>query len=266
MTVIIPTYNRETVLEKSIRSVLNQTCGELEVIVVDDGSMDRTKEVVESVKDARVFYTYQKNSGACTARNRGAAMARGEYIAFHDSDDIWHPDKLEKQLKTLRETGADVVVCRMRRHAGGTREICYPKRVSEGFLSIRNDLFGIGTQTILARREVTESIAFRPELPRYQDLEWFIHALERFRIYCMEEVMVDYYVGGDSISKKPERIYEAFTLFLKYYPQLRMDSPALCMHIARDLLAGWYEMMHKNPSESAKFLHLACRFLFGNVK
>ena len=262
VTVVIPTYNRGAVLTNSVQSVLDQSYDDLEVIVVDDGSTDQTREVVRKMDDPRICYVYQPNAGACAARNHGAALARGKYVAFHDSDDVWHADKPNRQMEKLQETGADVVVCRMIRLGKNARATCYPKRIGEGFLSIKNDLFGIGTQTILAKKEVVNNIDFRPELPRYQDLEWFIHALEKYRIYCMKEAMVDYCIGGDSISKEPERMYEAFVLFQRYYPNLRTDSPALCIHIVRDLLGGWIETMHENPAASGKFLRLAQKYIF----
>lgn len=257
VTVVIPAYNREDVLEKSVRSVLEQSYRELELILVDDGSTDQTRQVAARIKDPRFFYVYQENAGACAARNCGAAMARGEYIAFHDSDDIWHPDKLERQMKKLQEVDADVVVCKMNRFEVDGKVTQYPKRIRAGFLTMQDDLFGIGTQTILARKEVLKQVMFRTELPRYQDLEWFIHALENYRIYCMNEAMVDYYIGKDSISRQAGRMYEAFFLFRKYYPQLSGEAPLLCLHIVRDLLDGWMQTMKKNPAESFKFLKLA---------
>lgn len=77
VSVVVPCYNRAAVLEQSVRSVLAQSYAELELILVDDGSTDRTRQVVEKIKDARLRYVYQQNAGACAARNYGAALARG---------------------------------------------------------------------------------------------------------------------------------------------------------------------------------------------
>ena len=261
VSVIIPSYNRAGVIEKAVRSVLNQSYTALELIVVDDGSADNTKQVLEEIKDSRLRYVYQANAGACAARNHGASLARGKYIAFHDSDDIWHSDKLEKQLKVLQQTDADVVVCKMNRFSADGTYVRYPKRINEGFITAQDDLFGIGTQTIIAKRNVLEAVSFRPEMPRYQDLEWFIHTLQSFKVYCMDEALVDYYIGADSISKGTGRMYAAFELLKKYYPELRTKSPALAMHIARDLLSGWKKTVRKAPKENAKYLTLAWQYL-----
>ena len=104
VSVVIPTYNRANLIARSIRSVLEQTVEPLEVIVVDDGSKDDTKKVIEEMNEPKVKYIYQENGGAASARNRGVQECKGDWIAFHDSDDVWHADKLEKQLKYLKET------------------------------------------------------------------------------------------------------------------------------------------------------------------
>ncbi len=257
VSVIIPAYNRASTVQKAVESVLAQSYDHLEVLLIDDGSTDETAAVVQSIQDPRLRYIYQQNAGACAARNHGVSLAKGEYIAFHDSDDHWHPDKLEKQMQVLQQTGADAVVCKMNRFGVAGGVIQCPKRVGEGFISVKDDLFGIGTQTILAKRAVPEQILFRPEMPRYQDLEWFLHALQKYRIYCMEEAMVDYYIGADSISRGTERMYNAFCLLKEYYPSLPKESPALCLHIIKDLRSGCRQAGKTDRRQSRKYLALA---------
>ena len=120
ISVILPTYNRRALTLRAIESVLKQTHADLECIVVDDASADDTAQHVRRIADPRVRYVrLEKNGGACAARNAGMALAKGAYIAFQDSDDVWRPDKLEKQLRLIESTGADVVVCAMRRISEG---------------------------------------------------------------------------------------------------------------------------------------------------
>lgn len=109
VSVIVPSYNRAHTLEVALRSALSQTYGNIEVIVVDDGSTDGTRSLVESLP-SRVTYLYQENAGVSAARNRAMSAARGEYIAFLDSDDCWYPWKIEAQLAALRRCpGAGIV-------------------------------------------------------------------------------------------------------------------------------------------------------------
>jgi glycosyltransferase involved in cell wall biosynthesis len=98
VSVIIPTYNREQLVSYAIQSILNQTYGDWELLVVDDGSTDQTEEVIRLFKDPRISYYQQKNLGPAAARNYGLRVARGELIAFLDSDDLFATDKLERQV------------------------------------------------------------------------------------------------------------------------------------------------------------------------
>ena len=101
VSVIIPTYNRRTYVQEAIDSVLAQTYPDYEIIVIDDGSTDGTDQVLHARYGDRIRYVWQENQGESAARNRGIALARGEYIALLDSDDLWLPDKLAKQIPFL---------------------------------------------------------------------------------------------------------------------------------------------------------------------
>ena len=104
VSVILPVYNREKYLATAIESVLQQTYGNLELLIVDDGSRDRSPEIIKeyAAKDKRVrFVLHKENRGVSAARNTALSMARGEWIALIDSDDAWHPERLEKLLKVV---------------------------------------------------------------------------------------------------------------------------------------------------------------------
>ena len=111
VSVVIPTYNRAAKVRSTIESVLAQTVTDLEVIVVDDGSSDDTREVLGEVFGDQIRYYAQTNQGVSVARNKGIAEARGEWIAFLDSDDLWETDKLELQLKALEEFSVQCGAC-----------------------------------------------------------------------------------------------------------------------------------------------------------
>ena len=113
VSIIMPAYNAEKTIRQSIESVLAQTYRDWELIVIDDGSRDDTAQILSdfSLQDARIcFSKNEKNSGASYTRNRAISLAKGEWIAFLDSDDLWKPEKLEKQL-ALTEKYPDMAVC-----------------------------------------------------------------------------------------------------------------------------------------------------------
>ena len=103
VSVILPTYNGEKYIRQSIESVLSQSFLDWELIIIDDGSNDNTREIINSyIKNEKIIDIYQKNSGACIARNKGIEMSKGFYIAFIDDDDEWiDKDKLKKQIEFL---------------------------------------------------------------------------------------------------------------------------------------------------------------------
>jgi glycosyltransferase involved in cell wall biosynthesis len=102
-SVVIPAFNAERFIERTLRSALRQTSNDLEIIVVDDGSTDRTKSIVQSLalSDERIRLVSVPNGGVALARNIGLEHARGEFVAFLDADDLWHPSKLEMQIAAL---------------------------------------------------------------------------------------------------------------------------------------------------------------------
>ncbi|HIO84594.1 MAG TPA: glycosyltransferase [Deltaproteobacteria bacterium] len=98
ITAILPTWNRAEWLEKSIQSVLDQTFGDFELVVVDDASMDSTAEIIERYSGKIRTIVFSENRGVSAARNAAISTSDSEWIAFLDSDDFWHPDKLQKQI------------------------------------------------------------------------------------------------------------------------------------------------------------------------
>ena len=112
ISVIVPVYNVERYLEKCVRSVLNQTFADFELILIDDGSTDGSTALCDRLEniDSRIRVIHQENRGLAAARNRGIEASRGQYLIFLDSDDYWSGNVLDELLKTLRETGAEMVL------------------------------------------------------------------------------------------------------------------------------------------------------------
>ena len=257
ISVVIPAYNREKTIKNAIRSVLNQNYKELEILVVDDGSTDNTSNVVKSINDSRVKYIYQKNQGACAARNNGIIKASGRYIAFHDSDDIWHADKLAKQLPVLFDKKADIVFCKLNITDGKENNEKYPSYYDEGIVEPINTLLGIGTQTLVMRADLAKQNLFDTKMPRFQELEFLIRVVPNNKIYCVDEPLVDYIIGDDSISKSHGKLINALKIIIKKYPNIKIQYPEMAKQFS-NMLTGVAES-YKN-ADAIDLLHLAQKY------
>ena len=142
--IIIPTYDRAALLEQCIKSVLAQSHSDFEIIVVDDGSTDNTREVVAGFSDPRVRYVWQPNQERCVARNNGASQTSAKYLAFLDSDDLWFPHTLTSQIAAFKRNPDVGLVFGPAIRIDGRNEFVYPM----DFLSSK------GTETVRAMREV----------------------------------------------------------------------------------------------------------------
>ncbi|WP_254904749.1 glycosyltransferase family 2 protein [Clostridium tyrobutyricum] len=115
VSVIIPMYNSEKYIEITIKSILNQTYDNIEIIIIDDGSVDKSafivKEMINKYKNHKIYYFYQNNSGVSCARNTGIKKSKGKYIAFIDSDDLWLETKIEKQIKAMIKNNMNACYC-----------------------------------------------------------------------------------------------------------------------------------------------------------
>lgn len=216
VSVILPTYNRADILGESIRSVLEQTYEQLELIVVDDASTDDTPRVVRNVPDDRVVYLrHDRNKGAPAARNTGLAEARGEYVAFQDSDDEWFPRKLERQMRAFERASADVGVVytgMLRAEQGETRRLPYPG-VAQPRGDIRPSLARqnfIPTQAALVRRECFDAVGtFDADVWPLEDWELWIRLSEQFQFELVDDVLAAAEVRPDSISTDSRAKVEA---------------------------------------------------------
>ena len=106
VSVIIPTYNAASYIRQTVESALNQTYRNIELIIMNDGSKDNSEEIILQLQkeDSRIRYQYKPNSGVSDTRNKGIALANGEYLAFLDADDLWKPNNLEKKIAAIQQT------------------------------------------------------------------------------------------------------------------------------------------------------------------
>lgn len=231
VSVVIPTYNRANVIADSIYSVLNQTYSSLEVIIVDDCSSDDTESIIKKINDSRIKYIkLTKNRGACVARNTGIRCAIGEILAFHDSDDIWKPNKLEIEVTALNKNKADVVFCAINRHNYNNCDEIFPV-LQEGFKTHKEIVEGffVSTQTIVGRKKVFEKYQFDENVRRMQDYDLMIRIAETEKVYFVNQALVDVYLQENSISSMTSNQYvkirDVTKLFLDKYPEFGLKYP-----------------------------------------
>lgn len=214
VSVIIPTYNRKHTLKRCIDSVLHQTYRNFEIIIVDDCSTDGTMEFVEAeygaVTEINIIYVRNDNNlGAGGSRNVGVSYASGEYIAFHDSDDEWHPDKLEKQMDYFARCNQDIgAVYSLFYTNGAASDIYPPKRVGIIYKSgyvfytlLLNSL--VGMITLVVRKSVLMEVGgFNEQLHSLEDYELTIRIARKYGIMLVDEPLAVAYESENSVGKR----------------------------------------------------------------
>ncbi|GFI53889.1 UDP-Glc:alpha-D-GlcNAc-diphosphoundecaprenol beta-1,3-glucosyltransferase WfgD [Alistipes sp.] len=210
VSIILPTYNRAAKIGKAIESVLRQTYEAFELLIIDDGSADDTEEVVRAYADSRIVYERMpENGGQSRARNRGMQMASYDYLAFEDSDDLWRPEKLEKQMDALAHADDKVgmVYHKLRYDLGEGRYFLLPdetiareKKSGDIYAQLLWDNL-IGMPTLLIKKECVESVGYMDEgLRCLEDYEFALRIAKKYHAVFLDEVYLDAEFGTEGIS------------------------------------------------------------------
>ena len=215
VSVIIPVYNRMNTIIRAVNSVLNQTYENIEIIIVDDGSTDKTLEILESLNNKKINIFKQTHKGANAARNYGIKKANGKYIAFQDSDDEWLPEKLEYQIKYMIENQYEVCYCPFLLYQ--QKEQCIipedyknKDKYEKNLLSILQTKNVVSTQTMVIHRNVIFDVGmFDEEMPRCQDYEYIIRIIQNIKVGYINKVLVLVYRTENSISNDRKKEAEA---------------------------------------------------------
>jgi glycosyltransferase involved in cell wall biosynthesis len=224
LSIVLPTYNRADVLPRSVASVLAQSYGDFELIIVDDGSTDGTSMVVRAINDARIKYIkLEGNRGQSAARNAGIAASKARLIAFQDSDDVWHPDKLGYQIPALdADAGLDGVYCDLRRIPvkGEPYVIKAPELVRGASFDRRLSLYqshSIGIQSCVVRKEALDRVGpFREDMRCFEDLELLLRLAQMHRLQRIPLPLVDYFAPF-GVSKDLAAQCRARTILFQHY-------------------------------------------------
>jgi len=209
VSVIIPTYNRRAYVQEAIDSVLAQTCTDYEIIVVDDGSTDGTGEVLRERYGSLVVYAWQENQGVSAARNAAIRACTGEFVALLDSDDLWLPRKLERQMAAFEQHpdtalvysfGAEIDEKGFELGSGGHlgQDLPEPDRPFESLLQG----CWIPALTAVFRRECLTDVGYFDEgLVGAADWDMWLKIAERWPVVCVPEVLARYRVHAVNMTK-----------------------------------------------------------------
>lgn len=210
VSVIIPTYNRAHYIAASIQSALDQTYPHLEVIVIDDGSTDNTAEILTRFDD-RVHCIKQVNQGVAAARNTGLAQVQGQYIAFLDSDDLWLPDKLEKQIAAL-EARPEVGLIHSRmmeidEHGNALNTETYTEDDLRGHIYKRL-LRGVPiiTSSVVVRQSVIAHIGSFDHMRMGEDSDLWVRIAKHYEIDALLEPLVLWRIHAGKFERDPEEL------------------------------------------------------------
>ena len=277
VSVIIPAYNAAEFLRRTVDSAVNQTYENLEVIIVDDGSTDETAGIARDLvgKFQNVKYYYKPNGGVSSARNYGIAVARGDYVAFLDADDLWHPIKIASQVLALEENGERVAAC-----FSLYRIIDLEDRVVrtswfwpalEFTLSPHIVFQPVGNgSSILVKRDVALEVGgFEEDYIRYnaggcEDLDFELKIAAKYPIRCVPEHHVGYRVYEGNMSSDRVRMARAINMVIERHLARSPHLSALCKNLA---LARAYEYSLEFLVNRLHFkagMKYAYRLLFAN--
>jgi glycosyltransferase involved in cell wall biosynthesis len=246
VSLIIPAYNAEKYIGFTIESLIRQSHADLEIIVVDDGSTDRTREIAcgYAQTDDRIAVLPQKNLGVATARNTGIEAATGEFVGFIDADDIWHSTAVAKMLSRFEGASPNLGVVYTWSadideenrvtggvHASNARGHVYPLLIFHNFL-------GNASSTIIRKRCLEEISGFRPEFDLgCEDFDLYLRLASRFGFDVVPEFLVAYRRTPGAMSSHVERMNRAHHQVLD---KVRCERPSVSPRLLRSSKVNFY--------------------------
>lgn len=206
VSVIIPAYNRAYIINDAIQSALSQSFSDLEVLVVDDGSTDDTRSIVESINDTRIRYYYKSNGGVSSARNLGMTKARGRFVAFLDTDDFWPDNFLERLLESLQLSPKyGLAYCATTELYPDGRKVA-PKHIERCVSGkITKELFKnsfIWPMAVLIQKDILENFCFDENLKTSDDNDAFLRLSIKTQFIFTPDIEVVRRCSSDSHARK----------------------------------------------------------------
>jgi glycosyltransferase involved in cell wall biosynthesis len=245
ISVIIPAYNAEKTIQDTVQSVLNQTYSDIEIIVINDGSTDKTLECLSSISDARLNVFSYSNSGANPSRNRGLTHAAGDYVSFLDADDLWTPDKLDAQLNALKNHPTAAVAYSWTNFIDESGKVLHSGSYVSASGNVLAELAVVnflenGSNPLIKKQAVLDVGGFDESLQACQDWDLWLRLAAKYEFVAVSSPQILYRVSTHSVSSNVSKLETAcLTVINRTFDQ----APDSIQYLKRYSLGNVYKYL-----------------------
>lgn len=245
ISIVIPTHNSEKTIAKTIDSVLKQSFTDFELIVINDGSQDKTLEVVTNINDSRIKVLSYPNAGANVSRNRGLYIAEGEFVSFLDADDIWSPDKLASQLQALQNHSAAKVAYSWTNYIDDNDKFL----LAGTHITANGDIYEqllitnfleSGSNPLICKEAIIQLGGFDELLPAAQDWDMWLRLADKYDFVCVPQPQVLYRIRANSQSSN---LHRQEKVCLEVLTKAYKTRPNISKHVINISLAKLYNYL-----------------------
>lgn len=263
ISIIIPCYNSEQFIDRTIKSVLSQTFSDWELLLIDDHSTDKTKDILEKYakNDTRIkiLQTKENSGGPALPKNIGIENAKGEYIAFLDHDDEWLPEKLEKQLavfKNSKDEKLGLVSCGVRLINNKNKEFATVTQKNNNIfpdILIRNPIFS--NSSVLIKKEVIDIVGKRDENLKYsEDYDYWLRiAGAGYNFFYIKEPLFKYYFHENNVTKNIGLLKKIENMEIIFQKNIKTYEKYKYLHIGYFRLGVMYFLSGKKEKSRENF-------------
>ena len=210
VSIIMNCHNGEKYLKESLKSIINQTYKDWELIFFDNVSSDQSKKILKEFNDERIKYFKSDNFiNLYEARNLAVKKTNGDYISFLDTDDMWAKDKLEKQINFIKKnSNYKILYSNYYVLKNNEKKIMYKNELPSGFITQKLlDFYGIGINTAFLDKSIFEQYNFKKDLNIIGDFDFFIQTSKKFQIGYISDPLTFYRIHENSFTKKNYKMY-----------------------------------------------------------
>ena len=266
-SVIVPLYNKEKCIARTINSVLSQSYTNFEIIIVDDGSTDNSAAIVKSMTDSRIRFFQKKNAGVSSARNYGIEKALGEWLFFLDADDILLPSSLEKLYKVCISSDAKVDIV-SGNYVRVSKNKIYPhgNETYSGLVQEKDkykyfffNKFAMCPGTTLINKMLLKNIRYDEQFCRYEDLEFMLKLMQNAIIYVIPDVLFEYRLDNSSASRPLLDVKKDFLFSMDFKKRTFWEKCILgeALYFAAFSYPAYQSILRKKYGKYYTFVYIA---------